>query len=173
MAERVNGPPWPEGTAVVALDGCAPMRAEDLAALEARRRPVIGWVEGACEADALALACVVDLLVAAPGATFGRPGPWTELVLRRLTGLAGRKVAAYLALSGRSVDAARAETWGLVSRISDDPALAAGSLADLVDGRSLVAVEVILGRAHRGAHGDHLRSGLMSWPWRPGDGGGA
>lgn len=128
---------------------------------------MIGWIEGDCESDALALASVVDLLVAAPGARLGRPGLWTDLVLRRLSGIAGRKVAAYMALSGRLVDAVRAEQWGIVSRLSDDPAREADELAGLLDGRSPVAVEVILGQAHRGAATDHLRSGLMSWPWVP------
>ena len=168
MPEIVLGPPWPEGIAVVALDVLAPVNPADLAALEDRRRPIVAWVAGECHGAAFALACMVDLLVAAPSASFGRPGPWTDLVLRRLPGIAGRKVAGYLALSGRSVGAARAQDWGIVSRLAEDPAAEAVALAAALEGRSGVAVEVILGRAHRGATADHLQSELMSWPWAAG-----
>lgn len=170
-AGAVTGPPWPDETAVVALDGLAPLRAADLARLEARHRPVVACVAGECSGDAFALACVVDLLVAGPSAAFGRPGPWTDLVLRRLAGITGRKVAGYLALSGRLVGVARAQRWGLVSLIAEDPTAAAVALAGTLETRSPVAVEVILRRAHHGAPADHLRSELMSWPWRePGHG---
>jgi enoyl-CoA hydratase/carnithine racemase len=165
MAELVSVPPWPEATTVIALDDVGPLRASDLAALEERRHPVLAWTRGECSGDALALACVVDLLIAAPAASFGRPGPWTDLVLRRLAGITGRKVAGYLALSGRMVDAGRARRWGLVSDLAEDPAHEAAALGDELDRRSGVAVEVILQRAHRGAAADHLRSGLTSWPW--------
>ncbi|HKH89035.1 MAG TPA: enoyl-CoA hydratase-related protein [Acidimicrobiales bacterium] len=170
MVEFVNEPPWPQATTVIALDDLGPIRAADLAALEERRRPVLAVVRGQCSADALALACMVDLLVAAPTASFGRPGPWTDLVLRRLSGITGRKVAGYLALSGRMVDAGRACRWGLVSSLAENPAHEAVPLAESLDRRSPVAVEVVLQRAHRGAAADHLRSGLMSWPWSEGAG---
>ena len=168
MVELVSKPPWPQATTVIELDDLGPIRAVDLAALEERRRPVLAVVRGRCSGDALALACMVDLLVAAPAASFGRPGLWTDLVLRRLSGITGRKVAGYLALSGRMVDARLARRWGLVSSLSEDPAHEAVQLAESLDRRSRVAVEVVLQRAHRGAAGDHLRSGLMSWPWSEG-----
>lgn len=149
---------------VLDLDALQAISGADLAALESGA-PVVGTILGDCTGHRLAAACCVDLLVSGPDARFGAPGGWTDLVLRRSVGLVGRKVAGYLALSGRWVDAERARRWGLVNEVHDDPRGAATRLADLVTGRPPVAVATVLRQARRGAAADHARTTLTDWRW--------
>jgi enoyl-CoA hydratase/carnithine racemase len=158
VADVRNAPPWPDAAFVLALDALAPPALAELEALERRQAPVIGAVAGACEGAALAAAFAVDLLVAAPGATFGRAGEWTDLVVRRGAGIAGRKVVAYLTTTQRTIDAELARTWGIVSRVADDPVAAATALADELAARSPRAVATILRQAHRGAAADYAET---------------
>ena len=152
--------PWPAGTLVVDLDGMQSVSIADLEALERRSSASIGVIVGECEGPALAAALAVDLLVASPQATFGRAGAWADVVIRRGAGIAGRKVAAYLALTERTIDAELARTWGIVSRVADDPAVTAAALADEIEARSPRAVATILRQAHRGAAGDYVETRL-------------
>ncbi|MCZ7526656.1 MAG: enoyl-CoA hydratase-related protein [Acidimicrobiia bacterium] len=163
-AELVTGPPWPEGTLVVDLDRLGPVTLEDLAGLERRDEASVGVVRGRCEGAALAVAVAVDLLVATPGATFGRAGDWVDVVVRRGTGIVGRKAAAYLTMTGRAVDADLARRWGLVSLVADDPGAAATGLAEEVAARSPVAVATILRQAHRGAAREYTDARLTGPP---------
>lgn len=160
MAEVRAGAPWPEGALVVDLDRIEAVTIADLEALERRTSVTIGAVTGSCEGPALAAALAVDLLVAGPDATFGRAGDWADVVIRRGTGIAGRKVAAYLALTERTIGAELARTWGIVSRIAEDPLAAAAQLADEIDARSPRAVATILRQAHRGAAADYVETRL-------------
>lgn len=160
MAELAARPPWPEGPLVVDLDRLADVSLDDLEALERRGAVSVGAVSGRCEGPALAAALAVDLLVAAPGAALGRPGEWANVVVRRGAGIAGRKVAAYLALTERLVAAEQARTWGIVSRVADDPLAAAAALADEIGSRSPRAVRTILRQAHRGAAADYAQARL-------------
>jgi enoyl-CoA hydratase/carnithine racemase len=160
VADVRTGAPWPGGPLVVDLDRLGGLSLDDLEALERRTEVSIGAVSGACEGPALATALAVDLLVAAPGATFGRPGDWSDVVIRRGTGVAGRKVTAYLALTGRTIDAELARTWGIVSRIADEPLAAAATLADEIAARSPRAVATILRQAHGGAAADYTETRL-------------
>lgn len=160
MAEVRTAAPWPRGPLVVDLDGLVGLSLDDLEALERRPEASIGAVSGACEGPALAAAMAVDLVVAAPGATFGRPGDWSDVVIRRGTGISGRKVTAYLAMTGRTIDAELALTWGLVSRVADEPLAAAATLAEEIGARSPRAVATILRQAHRGAAADYTETRL-------------
>lgn len=160
MAEVRTGAPWPADAVVVDLNRLDVVTIADLEALERRSSVTIGAVAGLCEGPALATALAVDLLVAAPGATFGRAGDWADVVIRRGTGIAGRKVAAYLALTGRTIDAELARTWGIVSRIADDPLATAATLADEITARSPRAVATILRQAHRGGAADYVETRL-------------
>lgn len=160
MADVRMSAPWPGGPLVVDLDQLGGVSLDDLESLERRTEVSIGAVSGACEGQALAAALAVDLVVAAPGATFGRAGDWSDIVVRRGTGVAGRKVMAYLALSGRTIDAGLARTWGIVSSLSDEPLAAAAALADEIAARSPRAVATILRQAHRGAAADYTETRL-------------
>jgi enoyl-CoA hydratase/carnithine racemase len=160
MAELVTGPAWPPRPFVVDLDRLGPLTPADLASLESLDSVSVGVATGLCSGPALAAAFAVDLLVAGAGASFGRPGIWTDLMIRRGKGISGRKVMAYLAMTGRSIDSATALRWGLVNLISDDPADEAQRLADQIAQRSAVAVAAILAQARRGAAADYVRSGV-------------
>jgi len=83
--------------------------------------PVVAMVHGACLGGAMELVEVCDFVVADPGATFGQPEiklaffpPVAAYELPRLTGLQN---AAYLMLTGESLDAERAAAMGLVQKI--------------------------------------------------------
>ncbi len=86
------------------------------------RSPVIAAVEGFAFAGGLELALSCDIIVAAEGASFAQPevtrgimpgGGGTQLLPR----LMGRGRAKELIFSGRRIDAATAERWGLVTRV--------------------------------------------------------
>lgn len=158
MAEVCSAAPWPDGPLVVDLDRLGTISLADLEALERRSTVVVGSVAGACEGPALAAALAVDLLVAGPGATFGCAGDWSDIVIRRGTGIAGRKVTAYLTMTGRTIDAELARTWGIVSRIAGDPLASAAALAGEIAAKSPRAVSTILRQAHRGAALDYTET---------------
>lgn len=156
-----TAPPWPEDAFVLDLDQLDPaVRPTDLLGLEHRTTPVVGVVRGRCDGVAMAAATCVQLLVAGRGATFRVDGPGSDLAIRRLVGLGGRRVAAYLAVAPVRADAALA--WGLASRVAEDPAAVAGELADALTSRSRVAVEVIMGELGREAARDHTLSRVTS-----------
>lgn len=158
MAEIRHAPPWQDGALVLDLDRVGGLALDDLEALERRREVSIGAVSGACTGVRLAAALAVDLLVAAPGATFGRPGDWSDVVVRRGAGIAGRKAIGYLAMTERTIGAELARTWGIVSRVEDDPLAAAAALADAIAARSPRAVATIRAQAHAGAAADYLET---------------
>ena len=155
MAEICHGAPWPGVAFVLDLDRLDGARLGDLEELERRPTVVVGAVAGVCEGAALAAALAVDLLVAGPHATFGRAGDWSDLVIRRGAGIAGRKVMAYLTMTRRTIDAELAHTWGIVSRVSNDPLADAVAMADELATRSPRAVATILRQAHAGTAADY------------------
>jgi len=84
--------------------------------------PTIAYVHGYALGGGLELACMCDLLFAAPQAQFGQPeillGVMAPVASAVLPGLIGRR-AADLLFSGRPVDAHRARDWGLVNDVVD------------------------------------------------------
>src|SRR5690606_15783119 len=111
-------PPWPDGVFVLDLDALpADTALGDVLALERRPRPVVGVVTGHCDGVRMAAASSVTLLVADPAATFHASGPGTDIAVRRLRGLVGRRVAMYLCV--RQVGAPDGLRWGLVNRVSE------------------------------------------------------
>jgi enoyl-CoA hydratase/carnithine racemase len=158
--ETTIGPPWPVGPAILLLDEVSDLTIADLDELEARTSICVAVVSGACTGPALAAACAAHLLVAGPDATFGRPGSWADAVLRRGTGIMGRRAAGYLALSGRSVAAMTARSWGLVNTVAEDPLSEAQLLARGVASRSETAVRTILRQCTRGSHHDYAYARL-------------
>ncbi|WP_151772104.1 crotonase/enoyl-CoA hydratase family protein [Streptomyces abyssomicinicus] len=98
------------------------------------RKPLIAAVEGYALAGGCELALACDLVVAAEDATFGIPEVRRGLVaaaggLTRLPKLIPHRVAMELALTGNSLDAARAHTFGLVNRLTGHGGALEGALA--------------------------------------------
>jgi enoyl-CoA hydratase/carnithine racemase len=109
-------------------------------AIRNSRKPVVSAVNGICQGGGLLMAMLSDVAVASTGATFRCP----ELY----RGIADTGYAAYLPtqigparardmlLTGRTLDADEAHSWGLVSRLSpperllEDAAGPAGGQAD-------------------------------------------
>ena len=98
------------------------------------RRPVIAAVEGYAFAWRLELALNCDVIVAGEGASFAQPevtrgimpgGGGTQLLPR----LIGRSRAKELIFSGRRIDAATAERWGLATRVVPTGRASAEALA--------------------------------------------
>ena len=98
------------------------------------RSPVIAAVEGYALGGGLELALNCDIIIAAAGASFAQPevmrgiipgGGGTQLLPR----LIGRGRAKELIFSGRRIDAALAERWGLVTRVVADGRAFAEALA--------------------------------------------
>jgi enoyl-CoA hydratase/carnithine racemase len=94
--------------------------------------PVVARLHGAVIGAGLEIAAACDLRVAAEGTKFsmpevklGIPSVVEAALLPRLMG-SGR--AAWLVLTGDSIDARRALEWGLVEEVAPDPDLAAGKL---------------------------------------------
>ncbi len=156
----VTGPPWPSDPFLVDLDRLGALTLVDLASLERGQAPCVGVIRGPCEGSALAAALAVDLLVAGPLSSFGKPGRWADVVVRRGSGVIGRKAAAYLTMTQRSIDAWLGARWGLVSQVADDPERSAREILERIAARSAVAVATIRAQAHRGAVADYRMAAL-------------
>lgn len=88
-------------------------------------KPTIAAIEGYCVAGGLEMALWCDIRVAGKGATFGcferRFGvPLVDGGTQRLPRVVGLGRALDMILTGRAVDAAQAERWGLVTRLVDE-----------------------------------------------------
>ncbi len=101
----------------------------------------VSAIDGACCGSGLELALATDLRVASGGAFFSLPETLVGLApdvggAVRLTRLVGRSRATDLALTGRRIDAAEAERWGMIDRlVANDAFKAALELAnDLLSG---------------------------------------
>jgi cyclohexa-1,5-dienecarbonyl-CoA hydratase len=92
-------------------------------------RPILVAVRGQCLGGALELAAAGSLIFAAPDAQLGQPeiklGVFAPAASVLLPLRIGQARAEDLLLSGRSISAAQAAAWGLVSEAADDPAAAA------------------------------------------------
>ncbi len=87
--------------------------------------PVIAAIEGACAGGALEVALACDMRVAATSASFSLPETHVGMIpdvggTVRLTRLVGHARATELVLSGRRLDSATAESWGLINRVVED-----------------------------------------------------
>lgn len=92
-------------------------------------RPILVSIKGQCLGGGLELALAGNLMFAAPDARLGQPemklGVFAPAASVLLPLRIGQARAEDLLYSGRSIDAATAQTWGLVNEISDDPSAAA------------------------------------------------
>ncbi|MGH2890581.1 MAG: crotonase/enoyl-CoA hydratase family protein [Solirubrobacteraceae bacterium] len=107
--------------------------------------PVIAAVHGACFGGGLQIALAADIRIAAPDARLSvmevRLGLIPDMsITRTLPRLVSIDVARELTYTGRIVDGDEAYRLGLVTRLADDPLLAAHALADQIAARSPDAV---------------------------------
>ena len=103
-----------------------------------RPGPVIAVLTGPAVGGGAQLAAASDLRIAGPAARLrftGPPGLELAVGAWLLPDLVGRAMAMDLVLTGRWVEAAEALALGLVSRVCDDPELAAGQIAASLAGR--------------------------------------
>jgi enoyl-CoA hydratase len=103
-----------------------------------RPGPVIAVLTGPAVGGGAQLAAASDLRIAGPAARLrftGPPGLDLAVGAWLLPDLVGRAMAMDLVLTGRWVEAAEALALGLVSRVCDDPELAAGQIAASLAGR--------------------------------------
>jgi len=103
--------------------------------LETDESVVVAAVDGPARGGGVELALACDLRVATPEATFAETGVRLGLFgawggTARLPRVVGEGVAADLTLSGRTVDAETALSWGLVSRVVEEPEAVAHEVAD-------------------------------------------
>jgi enoyl-CoA hydratase len=100
------------------------------ARMDDARTPFVAAIQGYCLGGGLELAMACDVRVAADNAQLGQPEIKLGLIpggggTQRLPRLVGHGRALYLNMSGEFVDAATAESWGLVERV-----VPAGELID-------------------------------------------
>lgn len=95
-------------------------------------QPVIAQVQGLATAAGCQLAASCDLAMASDQAAFATPGVKIGLFcttpMVALTRAIGRKRAMEMLLTGRTIDAATAEAWGLVNRVVPSERLEADTL---------------------------------------------
>lgn len=134
------------------------------AAIASLRPPVVAAVAGPCCSVGLELVLAADIRICSPDAVFGFP----DLADGRLPCWGGTQrlsrairpaEAAAVILLGRELTADRAVSLGLVHAIDADPASAASDLADELQARGPLALELAKEAVHRGAELP-LRDGL-------------
>jgi len=120
-----------------------------LDAIEASRLPYIGAIHGACIGGGLDLVACCDVRLAAAGARFSLREARIAIVadmgsLQRLEGVIGRGHLRELALTGKDIDAARAQRIGLVNDVYESEAAlreAATAMAEEIARNSPLAVQ--------------------------------
>lgn len=131
--------------------------------------PVIAAVDGVCAGGGLEVALACDLRVAAPDARFSMPEARVGLMpdvggTMRLMRLVGHARMLELTLSGGTIDAATAATWGLVNRVAAEGTadVAAQALAEQLLTASPTATRELLGmaRAPRPSFDDETEAGV-------------
>lgn len=108
--------------------------------------PVIAAVHGACYGAGMQLALGADIRIAAPNARFAVmemkwgivPDMGGMVLLPRLV---RSDVLRRLTYTAEQISAEQAETWGLVTEISDDPLATAMGLAEVIAGKSPSAIQ--------------------------------
>lgn len=97
--------------------------------------PVIARLSGWCLGGGLELACCCDIRIASPDSRFGMPevhvGIPSVIHAALLPRLIGESRAAWLLLTGETIDAASAHDWGLVQERAE-----AGRLDEAVEARA-------------------------------------
>ncbi|MGD1033307.1 MAG: enoyl-CoA hydratase-related protein [Candidatus Dormibacteria bacterium] len=134
--------------------------------LEASRLPVIAAVNGIAYGGGCEIALACDLRICAEDARFGQPEIKLGFIpgwggTQRLPRLVGRGPALEMLLTGDPIDAARALSCGLVTRVVPGARLGeeALALAGLLAQRPPLAVAAVKRAVHQGADGS-LAGGL-------------
>jgi len=137
-------------------------------ALENVRQPVIAAVNGAAIGYGCKVAIVSDIAVASEKARFSLPGATFGAVhvimLGRAREVIGRKRLAELLMTGKMIDAATAQEYGIVNHVVPpervlDEALA---VADQIAACPPITIEVIRRMMHRGNDDDYRWEDLLS-----------
>lgn len=127
-------------------------------------RPILMAIRGQCLGGGLEFAAAGSLLFAAPDARLGQPelklGVFAPAASVLLPLRIGQARAEDLLFSGRSIDAATAAAWGLVSEVADDPSGAALAYFDAhLAGKSAAALSFAM-RAARESFAELARARL-------------
>jgi enoyl-CoA hydratase/carnithine racemase len=120
--------------------------------LERLELPTIALIHGRCLGLALELAMACDLRIAAEDARLGLPETRLGMIpdvggTTRLTRLIGPARAKELIMTGREIDAACAESWGLVNRVVAAEALLDSGME--LAGELMKAAPLAVGMAKR------------------------
>ena len=131
-------------------------------------QPVIAAINGYAFGYGCKLAIVSDIAIASDRAQFGlqgiKVGAVHVITLGRGRGVLGRGRLGYLLLSGKTIDAKRAEEYGLVAQVVPHEELYAEveSLAQSMAQYPVLAVRAIKRMLHRGCDDDYRWEDLLS-----------
>ncbi|KWX56506.1 enoyl-CoA hydratase/isomerase family protein [Mycobacterium sp. NAZ190054] len=133
--------------------------------VEAFEKPTIAAVNGYALGGGCELAMACDIRISAPAAKLGLPETMLSVLpgaggTQRLARLVGVGRAIELILTGRMVDAAEAQSIGLVSAVADDPVAAARDTAATMLARGPLAVRLAKLVIRTGLDADQ-RTGLV------------
>jgi len=131
------------------------------------RKPVIAAVAGYALGGGLELAMICDIMIAADNAKFGQPEINLGVIAgmggtQRLTRFVGKSKSMEMNLTGRFMDAAEAESSGLVSRVVPlkDLLAEARSTAQKISEKSMLSVMAVKEAVNR-SYEVSLREGLL------------
>ncbi|MEE8470606.1 MAG: enoyl-CoA hydratase/isomerase family protein [Dehalococcoidia bacterium] len=136
--------------------------------LENIPQPVIAAVNGYAYGYGCKIAIVSDVAVASDRARFGlqgiKVGAVHVITLGRGRGTLGRGRLGYLLLSGETIDAEKAEQWGIVAKVVPHDKLYSevDSLAQTMARYPALAVRTIKKMLHRGSDDDYRWEDLLS-----------
>ncbi|GAY11970.1 enoyl-CoA hydratase/isomerase family protein [Pseudonocardia sp. N23] len=141
-------------------------RQHALGAVEDLPLPTVALLGRHCTGLALDLALCCDVRVAPADVVVAASGPAAGALpvggtVARLVRATGQGVARDMLITGRTVDAADALAWGLVTRLAVDPAAVASGLATTLAGLSPEALAATK-RLALGASQDTLTDGLAA-----------
>lgn len=131
-------------------------------------QPVIAAVNGYAYGYGCKIAIVSDIAIASEKAQFGlqgiKVGAVHVITLGRGRGVLGRGRLGYLLLSGETIDARKAEAWGIVAKVVPHNKLYAEveSLAQTIARHPVLAVRAIKKMLHRGHDDDYRWEDLLT-----------
>ncbi|KAH8920871.1 ClpP/crotonase [Atractiella rhizophila] len=108
--------------------------------------PIVGAINGLALGGGCELAMMCDILLASPNASFGQPEINLGVIpgsggTQRLTAAIGKSRAMELILTGKSITATEAASYGLVSRVSEDVVTDAVAVAEEIASKSKLAIK--------------------------------